>query len=129
MIPLIQINTFFIIFFVFQKLACFLIINRRIIGVNNVNSKQYNDDRFVFRCDNSCSATFYINKIMNIKKIFTEIFRLTICIFGVLTLYLSLVSIINAHYTLFSYLLPFNVAFIVWYHFRLNKLSLKFFKY
>ena len=63
MIPLIQINTFFYYFFVFQKLACFLIMNRRIIGVINVNSKQYNDDRFVFCCDNSCSATFYINKI------------------------------------------------------------------
>ena len=70
MIPLIQINTFFYYFFVFQKLACFLIINRRIIGVNNVNSKQYNDDRFVFRCGNSCSATFYIKKYNEYKKNF-----------------------------------------------------------
>jgi len=53
------------------------------------------------------------------KKIFIEITKLAICILGVLTLYISLASIINGQYALFSYLLPFNIAFVVWYHFRL----------
>jgi len=63
------------------------------------------------------------------KKIFIEITKLAICILGVLTLYISLASIINGQYALFSYLLPFNIAFVVWYHFRLNNISLRFFKY
>ena len=41
----------------------------------------------------------------------------------------SMASIINGQYALFSYLLPFNIAFVVWYHIRLNNISLKFFKY
>ena len=50
-----------------------------------------------------------------------ELLKLSLCIFGAIFLFTGFVSIINTIPDLFFFSLPFNLAFIFWFHNQLIK--------
>tara|TARA_B000000475_G_scaffold102346_1_gene83053 strand:+ start:253 stop:468 length:216 start_codon:yes stop_codon:yes gene_type:complete len=59
------------------------------------------------------------------KKFFFEVIKLSACLLGVTSLYLSIVSLINLNISNFLYFTPINFAFIIWYNSNLNSKKFK----
>ena len=50
-----------------------------------------------------------------------ELFKLSMCIFGTMFLFIGLVSLINTMPDLFFLSLPINLLFVLWFHYQLVK--------
>ncbi len=50
-----------------------------------------------------------------------ELFKISMCIFGTMFLFIGLVSLINTMPDLFFLSLPINLLFILWFHHQLVK--------
>ena len=60
------------------------------------------------------------------KKLFFEVIKLSACLLGVISLYLSIVSLINLHISNLLYFTPINITFIIWYNSHLSNKKFKF---
>ena len=68
-------------------------------------------------------ACFLLYLNINLSESFkmNELFKLSMCIFGTMFLFIGLVSLINTMPDLFFLSLPINLLFILWFHYQLVK--------
>ena len=68
-------------------------------------------------------ACFLLYLNINLTEIFkmNELFKISMCIFGTMFLFIGLVSLINTMPDLFFLSLPINLLFILWFHHQLVK--------